>query len=114
MDGVGFISEYDLPPFTEIHDTHIETDRMPIYGCTINDLLAVITDQSDEMFGGINNEIFELTPSEFNHFVSTPLRLPSNPRDIPVKTMKTIIFERFDSWKALSGRGNLITNKKEE
>jgi len=105
-DGGGFLPEYDLAPFTEIHEVNIQVDQMPIYGCSINDLLTIISDFTGEALGGLNNEIFELTPAEFNHFVNTPLRLKANPRDIPVEQMKQIVIDRFEHWKTLSGKGN--------
>jgi hypothetical protein len=77
---------------------------MPQYGCTINDLLNIITDQSDEIYGGLNEEIYTLTPSEFNHFVNSPLRLHINARELPVETIKQIILDRFNGWKMLVGK----------
>jgi len=77
---------------------------MPIYGCTINDLLNIVTDQSDEMFGGMTEEMFGLTPSEFNHFANAPLRLHMNARELPLETIKYIILDRFEGWKKLVGK----------
>jgi len=103
VDGGDYVDEKDLE-FTEVHVADIRTDEMPIYGCTINDLLNIVTDQSDEMFGGMTEEMFGLTPSEFNHFANAPLRLHMNARELPLETIKYIILDRFEGWKKLVGK----------